>query len=72
MPGAWSEDMHYRRPLEDLLWAWVDRGRLEVAAYVANNGDEAPDPRRVANACPSLNGRAEVAAWHLARLELRP
>jgi hypothetical protein len=72
MPGAWSDHLPVRRPLEDLFWAWLDRGRLEVSAYLANNGDEPPDPRRVAEACPSLNGRAELAAWHLATLETRP
>jgi hypothetical protein len=71
MPAGFIED-RARRSLETLFWAWVDRCRLEVAAYAANNGEEPLDPHRVAQDCPSLHGRVEVAAWHLARLDTRP
>lgn len=64
-PAAWSDDVLVRRPLEQLLWAWLEQGRQEVMAYLANNGHEPPDPAKVAQACPALGDRPEIAAWHL-------
>jgi hypothetical protein len=50
-----------KRALDDLFRNWLERCQEEVRAHLAEGGSD--DPATVAQACPSLAGRPEVAEW---------